>query len=41
LDLDRVQTVRQRGTRGLNRLLEHVRDAPRGAFDVYDDLGRD
>jgi hypothetical protein len=41
LDLERVQTVRERGTRGLNRLLHHVRDAPRAAFSVYDDLGRD
>jgi formamidase len=41
LDLDRVRTVRERGTRGLNRLLQHVRDAPRSAFDIYDDLGRD
>jgi formamidase len=41
LDLDRVRTVRERGTRGLNRVLKHVRDAPRGAFDVYRDLGRD
>jgi hypothetical protein len=40
LDLDRVKTVRERGTRGLNKLLLHVRDAPRAAFDVYDDLGR-
>ena len=41
LDLDRVQTVRERGTRGLNRLLHHVRDAPRAAFSAYDGLGRD
>ena len=41
LDLERVQTVRERGTRGLNRLLHHVRDAPRAAFSAYDDLGRD
>ena len=32
--------LRQRGTRGLNKLLQHVRDAPRAAFDIYDDLGR-
>jgi formamidase len=38
LDLDRVQTVRERGTRGLNRLLEHVRDAPPAAFAAYRDL---
>jgi formamidase len=41
LDLDRVQTVRRRGTRGLNRLLHHVREAPRGVFAVYEDLGRE
>ena len=41
LDLERVQTVRERGTRGLNRLLHHVRDAPRAAFSAYDGLGRD
>jgi formamidase len=41
LDLDRVRTVRERGTRGLNRVLRHVRDAPRAVFDAYDDLGRD
>ena len=40
LDLERVQTVRERGTRGLNKLLHHVRDAPRAAFSAYDDLGR-
>ena len=28
LDLDRVRLVRERGTRGLNRLLRHVREAP-------------
>ena len=39
LDLERVQTVRERGTRGLNRLLHHVRTAPRAAFSAYDDLG--
>jgi formamidase len=41
LDLDRVRTVRERGTRGLNRVLDHVREAPRGIFDVYEGLGRD
>ncbi len=30
---------RERGTRGLNRVLEHVRAAPRAAFSAYDDLG--
>jgi formamidase len=38
LDLDRVQTVRAHGTRGLNRVLEHVRDAPAAAFAAYRDL---
>lgn len=33
LDLDRVTTVRDRGTRGLNRLLHHLRDAPVGVFE--------
>jgi formamidase len=41
LDFDRVQTVRRRGTRGLNRLLHHVREAPRGIFATYEGLGRD
>lgn len=41
LDLDRVTTVRREGTRGMNRLLNHVRSAPSGVFDVYRDLGRD
>ena len=41
LDLDRVRTVRERGTRGLNRVMEHVRNAPRGVFDVYRELGRE
>jgi len=41
LDLDRVQTVRRLGTRGLNRLLHHVREAPHGVFAAYEDLGRE
>ena len=41
LDLDRVHTVRRHGTRGLNRVLQHVRDAPRAAFGAYEELGRD
>jgi formamidase len=28
LDLDRVRLVRERGTRGLNRVLRHVQEAP-------------
>ena len=40
LDLDRVRTVRARGTRGLNRVLRHVRDAPPEVFEHYRDLGR-
>ena len=39
LDLDRVVAVRAHGTRGLNRLLQHVRDAPKGAYDHYRTLG--
>jgi formamidase len=36
LDLDRVSTVRERGTRGLNRLLRHfVEDSPRAVFEHY------
>jgi formamidase len=41
LDLDRAQTVRTRGTRGLNRLLHHLHEAPRGVFAAYERLGRD
>jgi formamidase len=41
LDLDRVHAVRRHGTRGLNRVLQHVRDAPRAAFGAYEELGRD
>ncbi len=40
IDLDRVTTVRARGTRGLNRLLAHVRDSTPAPFEVYRDLGR-
>jgi formamidase len=39
LDLDRVTAVRAHGTRGLNRLLEHVRAAPKGAYEHYRTLG--
>jgi formamidase len=41
LDLDRVRTVRKHGTRGLNRVLQHVREnAPPAAFEAYRDLDR-
>jgi predicted amidohydrolase len=41
LDLERVRTVRKHGTRGLNRVLHHVReDAPSAAFEAYRDLDR-
>ncbi|HEX6231420.1 MAG TPA: carbon-nitrogen hydrolase family protein [Actinomycetota bacterium] len=35
LDLDRVSTVRSAGTRGLNRVLQHVREAPVAVFEPY------
>jgi predicted amidohydrolase len=41
LDLDRVTAVRAHGTRGLNRLLQHVRDAPSSAYEHYRTLGGD
>lgn len=34
-DLDRVRSVRGNGTRGLNRVLEHVERAPRAVFEPY------
>jgi formamidase len=41
LDLDRVRTVRERGTRGLNRMLRQLtEDAPPAAFRHYRDLSR-
>ena len=40
LDMDRVKTVRSHGTKGLNRLLHHLGEAPAGVFDAYRDLGR-
>src|SRR2546430_1161392 len=40
LDLDRVRTVRQRGTRGLNRLLEHAREAPPWMLGAQPAAGR-
>jgi len=35
LDLDRVARVRERGTRGLNRVLRHLEEAPAAAFAPY------
>jgi formamidase len=35
LDLDRVATVRSEGTRGLNRLMHHLEEAPGGVFEHY------
>lgn len=35
VDLDRVTQVREHGTRGMNRVLEHVKRAPRAAFEPY------
>jgi formamidase len=35
LDLDRVRTVRERGTRGLDRVWAHFEDAPSGLFEPY------
>jgi formamidase len=41
LDLDRVRTVREHGTRGLNRMLRQLtEDAPPAAFRHYRDLSR-
>ena len=35
LDLDRVTTVRERGTRGLNRVWAHFGEAPAAVFEPY------
>lgn len=35
LDLDRVTHVRRHGTRGLNRVLQHVESAPKAVFEPY------
>ncbi len=35
VDLDRVRTVRERGTRGLNRVLRQALEAPAAAFEAY------
>jgi formamidase len=41
LDLDRVDAVRRSGTRGLNRVLEHLGRAPAAVFEPYRRLLRD
>jgi formamidase len=42
VDLDRVTQIRKHGTRGLNRVLEHVKRAPKAVFEPYRPLlGRD
>ncbi|MDQ4005374.1 MAG: carbon-nitrogen hydrolase family protein, partial [Actinomycetota bacterium] len=35
LDLERVGTVRELGTRGLNRVWEHFHEAPPAAMEAY------
>jgi len=35
VDLDRVTQIREHGTRGLNRVLEHAKHAPKAAFEPY------
>ncbi|MGH2683714.1 MAG: carbon-nitrogen hydrolase family protein [Actinomycetota bacterium] len=35
LDLDRVSNVRERGTRGLNRVWKHFVESPPGVFEPY------
>ncbi len=35
IDLDRVKAVRAGGTRGVTRVFEHLRRAPRAAFEPY------
>jgi predicted amidohydrolase len=35
IDLDRAAHVRAHGTRGLNRVLQHLEAAPRGVFEPY------
>ncbi len=35
IDLERVRRVRRHGTRGLNRVLEHLRRAPEAVFQPY------
>jgi formamidase len=38
LDLDRVAQIREHGTRGLNRVLEHTKRAPKAVFEPYRSL---
>jgi formamidase len=38
VDLDRVTQIREHGTRGLNRVLEHAKHAPKAAFVPYRSL---
>jgi formamidase len=38
IDMGRVDTVREVGTRRLNRVLAHLRDAPRAVFEPYREL---
>jgi hypothetical protein len=35
VDLDRVSTVRRLGTRGMNRVLHHLEEAPAAVFEPY------
>jgi formamidase len=41
LDVDRVPLVRERGTRGLNRVWQHFLQAPAGVFEPYRRFLRD
>jgi len=38
VDLDRVAQIREHGTRGLNRVLEHAKRAPKAVFEPYRSL---
>ena len=40
IDLELVRAVRREGTVGLNRVLEHLREAPTAVFEPYRDLLR-
>lgn len=40
LDLDRVALVRERGTRGMNKVMKDLRDAPSRLWEGYEDLLR-
>jgi formamidase len=40
VDLELARTVRREGTVGLNRVLEHLRDAPKSVFEPYRELLR-